>query len=514
MTKRAILVVIDGFGHGKRDHTDAVFAANTPFLDTLYRDYPNAELTTHGSSVGLPEGQMGNSEVGHIHLGAGRVIWQELPRITNAISDGSFFSNPVMNSALEHAKQYDRAVHVMGLVSDGGVHSHVDHCKAVCKAAADAGIRKLFVHAFTDGRDTDPHSGLRSITDLHRFLGGQGGKIATVVGRYYAMDRDKRWPRTRRAYDLLVRGIGSAFGDPMQGVQASYDAGITDEFIEPIVISDNAGKPLATIQNGDVIIFFNFRTDRPRQIIRALTQQDLPEHGMNKLLLRVVTMTEYDTTFKGIDVMFPPQQVNSSFGEYISGLGLTQLRIAETEKYPHVTYFFSCGREEPFPGERRILIPSPKVATYDLQPEMSAHEVTAAVIREIKSDPPDFICLNFANADMVGHTGVFSATVKACETVDTCLKEIVATALEQGYSLVITSDHGNADLKINPDGSPHTAHTLNPVPVFVISTGNNSPLQNGTLIDIAPTLCSLLDLETPSVMTGRTLTERQPIRVS
>lgn len=501
-----MLIILDGWGHGNRDHTDAVFSARTPFVDSLYKQYPNAELTTHSGTVGLPDGQMGNSEVGHIHLGAGRVIWQELPRVSRAIDDGSFFQNEVLLKAQAYAQEKNCAVHVMGLVSKGGVHSHIDHCKAVCKSMADAGIEKLYVHAFTDGRDTDPHSGLNCVSELHAFLEDKGGRIASVVGRYYSMDRDKRWDRTKKAYDLMVRAKAAPSNDPITAVKASYDEGITDEFIEPIVIADEDGEPIGKIADGDVVICFNFRTDRPRQIIRALSQEDFPDHQMRKLDLHMVAMTEYDSSFEGVNVIFEPENVAGSFGEYIASLGLAQLRIAETEKYPHVTYFFSGGREEPFERESRVMIPSPKVATYDQQPEMSAVEVKDALVGAL-NELPGFVCLNFANPDMVGHTGVFKAAVRACETVDACLKEVVEAATAKGYSLIVTADHGNADLLVMPDGSPHTAHTLNPVPVFVIADGVEGTLHDGTLTDIAPTLCDLMGLEVPQVMTGQVLTE-------
>jgi len=503
--KKAMLVVLDGWGHGRPDQSNAVHVANTPFVDSLYRDYPNAELTTHGATVGLPEGQMGNSEVGHIHLGAGRVIWQELPRISNAIADGSFFNNVAMKEAIGYALDKKVSVHVFGLVSKGGVHSHVEHGKAVLKAFSDAGVSKLFLHACTDGRDTDPHSGLNCIDEMTRFLASTSGRIASVCGRYYAMDRDKRWERTKRAYDLMVHGKGASVRDPAQGVRDSYARGVTDEFIEPIVVVDENERPLGTIQPDDVIVCFNFRTDRPRQIITALTQKDFPDHEMKRLPLYTLTMTGYDETFSNVKVMFHPQHVSRSFGEIISSQGLTQLRIAETEKYPHVTYFFSGGREEPFEGESRVLIPSPKVATYDLQPEMSAVPVTDAVVRETREHQPDFICLNFANADMVGHTGVFGAAVKAVETVDACLKRVVEAGLQHDYSMIVTADHGNADMLVNEDGSPHTAHTLNPVPVFLLSSGYRGSLRNGTLTDIAPTLLHLMGLDIPEVMTGKPL---------
>ena len=502
--QKVILIILDGWGHGPDSKSNAIKAANTPFVDSLYSKYPNAELRTSGLDVGLPQGQMGNSEVGHLNIGAGRVVYQDLVRINKAIEDKSFFSNKVLLETFEYVKKRNCKLHLIGLVSDGGVHSHIDHLKALCTAANDNGVKNVFIHAFTDGRDTDPHGGKNYISELEDHLKKSTGKIASVVGRYYAMDRDKRWERIKLAYGLLVNGEGEKVLSAEEGVKKSYDAGVTDEFIKPVVVTDAAGNALAKISEGDAVLCFNFRTDRCREITAVLTQKEMPEQRMKTLRLHYVTMTMYDHLFKGVNVMYDNQDLNMTLGEVLSVSHKTQLRISETEKYPHVTFFFSGGREEVFEGENRILIPSPKVATYDLQPEMSAPEVTDALLKEINSGTHDFICLNYANADMVGHTGVFSAAVKAVETVDSCLAKVVEAGLKNGYSFLITADHGNADYLINDDGSPNTAHTTNPVPVFLIDK-NYHVVKSGRLCDLAPTILKMMGIKIPEQMTGEVL---------
>jgi len=501
---KVILIILDGWGHGPDTKANAIKAAHTPFVDSLYKKYPNAELRTSGLDVGLPNGQMGNSEVGHLNIGAGRVVYQELARINKAIEDKTFFRNPVLSDAFEYVKKNNGKLHLMGLVSDGGVHSHIEHLKAICTAANDNGVKNVFIHTFTDGRDTDPKGGIGYIKELESHLKNTTGKIASVVGRYYAMDRDRRWERIKLAYNLLVSGEGEKAGSATEGIKKSYGEGVTDEFIKPLVVTDTNGEPLAKISDGDAVLCFNFRTDRCREITKVLTQTDMPEHGMKTLKLHYVTMTNYDNTFRDVNVMYENQDLKMTLGEVLSVNHKTQLRISETEKYPHVTFFFSGGREEAFEGEKRILIPSPKVATYDLQPEMSAIEVTDALQKKIETTSPDFICLNFANADMVGHTGVFSSAVKAVETVDTCLSRVVETGLENDYSFLITADHGNADYLINEDGSPNTAHTTNPVPVFLIDKKYHL-IKSGRLCDLAPTILKIMGINIPQQMTGEVL---------
>ena len=467
-SRKVILIIMDGWGLGKVASADAIQHANVPFYRSLYSKYPNSTLVTCGESVGLPDGQMGNSEVGHLNLGAGRIVYQELQRINVAVRDGSFAKNEELLNAIHFAKKNNKPLHLMGLVSDGGVHSHINHLKAIIDVCKKEDLQNVFVHAFTDGRDCDPKSGFGFIKDLQLHLNKTVGKIATVSGRYYAMDRDKRWERVKLAYDDLVNGTGEKATDAIQAVESSYKKNVTDEFIKPTVIADEAQLPLATIKEDDVVICFNFRTDRCREITQVLTQSDFPDFNMKKLSLHYTTMTEYDHTFKNVHVIFENDNLNNTLGEILQQNGLKQIRIAETEKYPHVTFFFSGGRELPFEGEKRIFIPSPKVATYDLKPEMSAYEVTDALIPEIQNKTTDFICLNFANADMVGHTGVWEAVIKAVETVDKCVQRVVSAALENGYTIFLTADHGNADYMINEDGSPNTAHTLNLVPFFII----------------------------------------------
>ncbi len=498
---KAMLVILDGWGIGQKPEADAIAQAQTPFVDYLWRQYPHSELVTYGEEVGLPEGQMGNSEVGHLNIGAGRVVYQELARINKAIRDKELHQNPVLLEAISYAKQHNKPFHLMGLLSDGGVHSHINHLKALCDILQNTGIEKIFVHAFMDGRDTDPKSGLGYVQELQAHINNSNIKLATLVGRYFAMDRDNRWGRVKVAYDLLVKGEGEFTTDILATIAQHYEMGETDEFLKPIVLEKEA-----QIKNGDVLLCFNFRTDRPREISTVLTQQDMPEFEMKKLNLRYVTMTRYDETFKNIDVLFTKDDVSNTLGEVLSKAGKTQVRIAETEKYPHVTFFFNGGREEPFEGEQRILIPSPKVATYDLEPEMSANEITDAIINHIEQHHPDFICLNYANADMVGHTGVMEAAIKAVETVDQCVKRLVETGLKYDYAMLIIADHGNSDYLINEDGTPNTAHTKNPVPcIYIAREYKNISLKNGKLADVAPTILNILDIPVGSEMDGELL---------
>ncbi|MBU6339922.1 MAG: 2,3-bisphosphoglycerate-independent phosphoglycerate mutase [Bacteroidetes bacterium] len=500
---RVFLLILDGWGLGPKPESDAIFQANTPFVDSLKAQYPWSTLVTYGEEVGLPEGQMGNSEVGHLNIGAGRIVWQELARINKAVRDRELHQLPLLQEALAYARTQEKAVHFIGLVSDGGVHSHIEHLKALCDIATEAGNTEVFIHAFTDGRDVDPKSGKGFIEDMLQHIQNQPVKLASVVGRYYAMDRDKRWERVKIAYDLLVNGTGTHSDALPAAIQASYDAGVTDEFILPIVHTSG----MRTIQEGDVVIAFNFRTDRLRELTTVLTQTDMPEAGMHTMPLHYVTMTRYDDTYKNVGVLFEKDDVSMTLGEVLAQKGKTQVRIAETEKYPHVTFFFNGGRELPFEGERRIMIPSPKVATYDLQPEMSAIEIKDAIMEDIRNNLPDFICLNFANTDMVGHTGVFAAAMKAAETVDKCLSEIVPLALEKGYGCVLIADHGNSDYMINEDGTPNTAHTKNPVPCILVSPywKQDVVLHEGKLADVAPTLLAMLGMEKGAEMTGKVL---------
>jgi 2,3-bisphosphoglycerate-independent phosphoglycerate mutase len=499
---KVILIIMDGWGLGSVKSSDAIQNANVPFVTSLYSKYPNTTLITCGEAVGLPDGQMGNSEVGHLNLGAGRIVYQELQRINVAIRTGEFQANTTLLNAIRYAKTNNKPLHLLGLVSDGGVHSHTSHLKAITTLCQKEGLSHVLVHAFTDGRDTDPKSGLGYLTDLQQHLDNTTGKIASITGRYYAMDRDKRWERVKLAYDALVKGEGQKSDDMLAAVKASYEAGVTDEFIKPI-INNKVGN--TTIAEGDAVICFNFRTDRCREITQVLTQTDMPDFGMKALQLHYTTMTQYDQTFKNVHVVFENDDLKNTLGEILERHGKTQIRIAETEKYPHVTFFFSGGREVPFEGEKRILIQSPKVATYDLQPEMSAYEVTAAIVPEIEKGDTDFICLNFANADMVGHTGVWDAVIKAVETVDSCVEKVVTAALKNDYTVFLTADHGNADYEINEDGSPNTAHTLNPVPLFVLSNNWSGTVKNGKLGDIAPSILTMMGLPIPAEMTGDVL---------
>ncbi len=499
-SKKVILIIMDGWGLGKIPASDAVLAAHTPFVDSLYKNYPNTTLTTCGEAVGLPEGQMGNSEVGHLNLGAGRIVYQELQRINVAVRTGELAANKELLSAISYCLQNNKPLHLMGLVSNGGVHSHILHLKALIDICAAKGLQHVFIHAFTDGRDCDPRSGLHFIKELQETK----AKIATVTGRYYAMDRDNRWERIQLAYDAMVKGSGRQVSDAATAVSESYRDGVSDEFMLPIVITEN-GEPLAKIQEDDAVICFNFRTDRCREITKALTQIDLPEYGMKKLRLRFITMTEYDATYQNVHVIFRKDNLDHTIGAVLAEHGRKQIRIAETEKYPHVTFFFSGGREHAFEGEQRIMVPSPKVATYDLQPEMSAVGLIDALLPEIEKGEADFICLNYANADMVGHTGIWEAAVKAVETVDRCVERTVTTALAAGYTIFLTADHGNADYMINADGSPNTAHTTNPVPLFIIDDQWRGKVRNGKLADIAPTILSIMDIPLPEEMTGENL---------
>lgn len=503
MNKKVILTILDGWGIAPNKDVSAVDAAKTPFVDGLQKKYPSATLRTDGMNVGLPEGQMGNSEVGHMNLGAGRIVYQDLVKINMAVEKDTLKDQKPIKEAFEYAKQNDKNVHFLGLVSDGGVHSHIKHLKGLVKAAADYGVSQTFVHAFTDGRDVDPKSGKGFIKDLIPYLKQHKSQLASVIGRYYAMDRDKRWERIKLAYDLMVKGEGYKTEDVIKAISESYENGVTDEFIRPIAACQN-DKPVTTIKNGDVIIFFNFRTDRGRQLTTALTQQDFPEQDMKTLDLQFYTMTKYDDTFKNINVIYTKDNIKNTLGEVLEKHGKTQLRAAETEKYPHVTFFFSGGREDEFKGEKRIMVNSPKVATYDLQPEMSAYELKDKLLTEVQNQTADFMCINFANPDMVGHTGVFEAAVKACETVDQCMSELVKAAQEQDYSVIVIADHGNSETMINPDGSPNTAHTTNPVPLILVDK-DVKKIEHGILGDIAPTILKLMGIEQPEDMTQKSL---------
>lgn len=497
---------MDGWGHGRVHDADAIQHAQVPFVRSLYSRYPNAELITCGEAVGLPDGQMGNSEVGHLNIGAGRIVYQELQRINVAIREGELAANPVFLETLAYAKREGKTLHLMGLLSDGGVHSHIDHLAAILKLCKENGTGDVVVHAFTDGRDTDPKSGLGYLEQLLHTMQQTTGRLGSVTGRYYAMDRDKRWERVKIAYDALVLGQGTPTQDIIQSVGQSYTDGVTDEFLKPMICVDANGEPIGLIREGDAVLCFNFRTDRCREITQVLTQQAFPEQGMKPVPLHYTTMTEYDKTFKDVHTLFTNDDLRNTLGEVLEQHGKTQIRIAETEKYPHVTFFFSGGREKEFQGERRILCASPKdVATYDLKPEMSAYDVTKAILPEIENRSADFICLNFANADMVGHTGVWNAVIKAVETVDQCVQQIVSMALEQDYTIFLTADHGNSDFMINEDGTPNTAHTLNPVPFFIISNDFRGEVRNGKLGDIAPTILHFMGLAIPAEMTGEVL---------
>lgn len=499
---RTALLILDGWGHGPNPKVSAIAQAHTPFIKSLYQNYPNSELVTYGEEVGLPEGQMGNSEVGHLNIGAGRVVYQELVRINKAAKEHSLPTNEVLVQALNYAKKQKKAVHLMGLLSDGGVHSHINHLKALCDATQENGLSEVYIHAFMDGRDTAPTGGIGYMKDLLQHIEGSSVELASMIGRYYAMDRDKRWERIQLAYDLLLHNKGAEFNHPIEALEASYAANTTDEFIQPVTFNK------AVIKEGDVVICFNFRTDRCRQITMALTQQNFPEANMKTIPLHYVTMTRYDDTFKGVQVLFEKKNLTNTLGEVLTKAGKTQVRIAETEKYPHVTFFFSGGREAPFEQEKRLIVESPKVATYDLQPEMSAEGITSSILEEVEQHQPNFICLNYANADMVGHTGVFEAAIKAAETVDSCVSRLVERLLKQDYGILIIADHGNSDFMINEDGSPHTAHTTNPVPCFFVANEvENINLKDGKLADVAPTILQLMQIQTSEEMDGLPLLE-------
>lgn len=503
--KKVILVIMDGWGLGKVKYADAIQNANIPFVSSLYNNYPSSTLVTFGEDVGLPEGQMGNSEVGHMNIGAGRIVYQELQRINVAIKTGELFSNQVLVETIRHAKENGKPLHLMGLVSDGGVHSHINHLKAIITLCKNEGLEQVYIHAFTDGRDTDPKSGIHFISELEEHLRANVGKIATVTGRYYAMDRDKRWERVKQAYQVMVKAEGRTAASAIEAIQNSYLQNETDEFIKPTVITDAVQKPTAIIKDGDVLLCFNYRTDRPREISEVLTQQDFPSYDMKKLDVRYTTLTEYDKSFKNVHIIFQTDNLNNTLGEVLSANHKKQIRIAETEKYPHVTFFFNGGREVPFEGESRILIPSPKVATYDLQPEMSAFEITDAILPEIENRTADFICLNYANADMVGHTGFFNAVIKAVETVDQCMERLVTTALKNDYTVFIIADHGNADFMINEDGTPNTQHSMNLVPFFIADNEFKGEIAAGKLGDLAPTILTMMNVPIPQEMSGHVL---------
>ncbi|MFO8148559.1 MAG: 2,3-bisphosphoglycerate-independent phosphoglycerate mutase [Gillisia sp.] len=504
MDKKVILLILDGWGITQDPKVSAIAQANTPYFDYLIKTYPNAQLLTHGKNVGLPDGQMGNSEVGHMNLGAGRIVYQDLAKINMAVENNSLINEPILEQAFDYAVQNNKPIHFMGLLSDGGVHSHIDHLKGLLTAANEFGVKEKYVHAFTDGRDVDPNSGKGFVAELEEHLNKTGSKLASVIGRYFAMDRDKRWERIQKAYDLIVSGKGKKTQNALEAIQESYDNKITDEFIEPIVLTKEDGTPVATLKDDEVVIFFNFRTDRGRQLTQALTQEDFPEYNMKKMPLYFITLTKYDDTFTNINTVFKKDNLKTTLGEVLEYMGKTQIRIAETEKYPHVTFFFSGGREKPFKGEKRIMCSSPKVATYDMQPEMSANEIVEKIIPEINSQSADFICLNFANPDMVGHTGNFQAAINAVEAVDKCTKAVVEAAIENDYSVLVIADHGNSEMMINPDGSANTAHTTNPVPLILVDKDIKS-IQSGNLGDIAPTILKLMGITKPELMTQHPL---------
>ena len=502
MGKKSLLMILDGWGIGNRTKADVIYSTPTPYWDYLLANYPNSQLQASGENVGLPDGQMGNSEVGHLNIGAGRVLYQDLVKINKSIRDGSILKNPEIISAFSYAKSTGKGIHFMGLTSTGGVHSSFEHIFALCNIAKEYGLTKVYIHAFMDGRDTDPRSGKGFIAQLQEHCNKTTGYIASIIGRYYAMDRDKRWERIKVAYDQLINGQGEQFSDMVAAMQASYDNDVTDEFVKPIVNSTVDGR----IKEGDVVIFYNYRNDRAKEITTVLTQQDMPEQGMHTIKdLQYYCMTPYDASFKGVHILFDKENVQNTLGEYLSSLGKKQLHIAETEKYAHVTFFFNGGREAPFEGEDRILVPSPKVATYDLKPEMSAYEVKDKLVEAIKKDVYDFIVVNYANGDMVGHTGVYSAVEKAVVAVDECVNATVEAAKATGYEVIIIADHGNADNEINPDGTPNTAHSLNPVPCVYVSENKNASVANGILADVAPTLLHIMGIAQPAEMTGRDL---------
>lgn len=504
MQKKVILMILDGWGITQNPKVSAIFKAKTPFIDQLYHKYPNASLRTDGEYVGLPEGQMGNSEVGHMNLGAGRIVYQNLVKINRAIQNKTLGKEKVLLEAFTYAKQNNKNIHLLGLVSDGGIHSHINHLKGLLDVAKENKVQNVYLHAFTDGRDCDPKSGEHFIEDIQNYMHKTIGKLATVTGRYYAMDRDKRWERVALAYNALVNAKGTKTNNAIKSIKESYQNGVTDEFIKPIILTDKTNTPIATIKEDDVVIFFNYRTDRGRELTQALHQENFSEFGMKKLPLHYVTMTNYDETFKNINVIYNKENLKDTLGEVLEKAGKKQIRIAETEKYPHVTFFFSGGREKEFKGEKRLLCSSPKVATYDLKPEMSAYEIRNAIIPELKKQEVDFVCLNFANGDMVGHTGVMEAAVKACEAVDNCVKDVIDVALENNYTTLLIADHGNCETMINPDGTPNTAHTTNPVP-FILIDKEIKQVKDGILGDIAPTILKLMGVEQPKTMDRKSL---------
>lgn len=504
MNKKVILMILDGWGKSPDPKVSAIDNANVPFINSLYTKYPNAQLRTDGLNVGLPEGQMGNSEVGHMNLGAGRIVYQDLAKINLAVANKTLAKEQVLIDAFNYAKANNKKVHFLGLVSDGGVHSHTSHLRGLIDASQEYGLDKVFIHAFSDGRDVDPKSGKKYLQDLQDYIAATPVKIASVIGRYYAMDRDKRWERVKLAYDLVVHGTGTPTKDIITSIATSYGNDVTDEFIQPLVAVDANENPLAVIEEDDVVIFFNFRTDRGRELTEALSQQDFHEQNMHKLNLYYVTLTNYDETYQNVNVVYNKDNITETLGEVLEKANKKQIRIAETEKYPHVTFFFSGGRETPFEGESRILRNSPKVATYDLQPEMSAYELKDALVPELNKGEVDFVCLNFANGDMVGHTGIMEAAIKACEAVDVCVKEVVEAALANDYTTIIIADHGNCETMINPDGSPNTAHTTNPVPIILVDK-ELKKINDGVLGDIAPTILELMGVAQPEAMTSHSL---------
>ncbi|MCG8805540.1 2,3-bisphosphoglycerate-independent phosphoglycerate mutase [Tenacibaculum finnmarkense] len=504
MNKKVILMILDGWGITQDPKVSAIYNAKTPFINSLYDTFPHAQLRTDGNHVGLPEGQMGNSEVGHMNLGAGRIVYQNLAKINKAVEQGTLAQETELLNAFDYAKKNNKNVHFLGLVSNGGIHSHINHLKGLLSAANEQKLDNVFLHAFTDGRDCDPKSGKYFINEIEEYMQKTTGELATITGRYFAMDRDNRWERVQLAHDALVNGKGEFSRDATQSIQESYDENITDEFVKPIIMVDEKNQPKTTIKEDDVVIFFNFRTDRGRELTEILNQKDFPELNTKKLPLYFVTMTNYDETFKDIKVIYNSKNIENTLGEVLESAGKTQIRIAETEKYPHVTFFFSGGREQEFNGEKRLLCPSPKVATYDLQPEMSAYEIRDAIVPELQKGAVDFVCLNFANGDMVGHTGVFEAAVKACETVDNCVKDVITTALENDYTTIVIADHGNCETMMNPDGSPHTSHTTNPVPMILVDKDLKA-IKDGVLGDIAPTILHLMNVPQPKEMTQDSL---------
>jgi 2,3-bisphosphoglycerate-independent phosphoglycerate mutase len=504
MNKKVILMILDGWGITQDPKVSAIYNAKTPYINSLYDKYPNAELRTDGEHVGLPKGQMGNSEVGHMNLGAGRIVYQNLARINKAVKEKTLGKEKVLLDTFKYAKENNKDVHLLGLVSNGGIHAHIDHLKGLIDVAKENNVENVFLHAFTDGRDCDPKSGTYFINEVQQYMQENGGELASVTGRYYAMDRDNRWERVKEAYDGVVNGVGTKTTDIIGTMNANYEAGLTDEFHKPIIVTNQDGTPKTKIKDGDVVIFFNYRTDRGRELTNALCQNDFPEYNMKKLDLHYTTMTLYDASFTGINVIYNNDNIKQTLGEVLSKAGKKQIRIAETEKYPHVTFFFSGGQEEPFKGETRILRNSPKVATYDLKPEMSAYELKDALCKDLEIGEVDFVCLNFANGDMVGHTGIMEAAIKACEAVDKCAKEVIETGLANNYSILLIADHGNCETMMNPDGSPHTAHTTNPVPFILIDKEIKS-IKSGILGDIAPTILDLMGVEKPTEMTQHSL---------